>query len=67
MMVECAGEWSGDWKVEGASKESQQKFMQAQLQVYSGAKFGWAYWAYKCDSNSWSIKWMIENGYAKLS
>jgi len=67
MLVECAGEWSGDWKVQRASKQSQQKFVKAQLDVYSGAKFGWAYWAYKCDSNSWDIKWMIENDYVRLS
>ncbi|KAG5000154.1 hypothetical protein AAZX31_08G136700 [Glycine max] len=60
------GEWSSDWKVQSASKIDQQKFTQVQVDVYSRAKFGWAYWAYKCDSNFWSIKWMIENNYIKL-
>nr|KYP45218.1 Glucan 1,3-beta-glucosidase [Cajanus cajan] len=60
------GEWSGDWKAQRASKKDHQKFMQVQVEVYSGAKFGWAYWAYKCDSNFWDIKWMIENNYVKL-
>ncbi|KAK7318574.1 hypothetical protein RJT34_03277 [Clitoria ternatea] len=60
------GEWSGDWKVQRASKEDHHKYLQVQLEVYSHAKFGWAYWAYKCDSNYWSLKWMIENNYVKL-
>lgn len=60
------GEWSSDWKVQSASKIDQQKFTQVQVDVYSRAKFGWAYWAYICDSNFWSIKWMIENNYIKL-
>ncbi|RZC13008.1 probable glucan 1,3-beta-glucosidase A [Glycine soja] len=60
------GEWSSDWKVQSASKKDHQKFTQVQVDVYSRAKFGWAYWAYICDSNFWSIKWMIENNYIKL-
>lgn len=60
------GEWSADWKVQGSSKEDHQKFTQVQVDVYSRAKFGWAYWAYKCDSNFWSIKWLTENNYIKL-
>ncbi|KAG4954530.1 hypothetical protein JHK85_040896 [Glycine max] len=60
------GEWSSDWKVHNASKKDQQKCTQVQVDVYSRAKFGWAYWAYKCDSNFWSIKWMIEKNYIKL-
>ncbi|KAL2343032.1 hypothetical protein Fmac_004317 [Flemingia macrophylla] len=61
------GEWSGDWKVQKASKKDHQKFMQVQVEVYSRARFGWAYWAYKCDSNFWSIKWLIENNHVKLN
>ncbi|XP_057419357.1 probable glucan 1,3-beta-glucosidase A [Lotus japonicus] len=60
------GEWSGDWKVRGASKKDFQKFTQAQVKVYSRATFGWAYWAYKGDSNYWNLKWMIENNYFKF-
>ncbi|KAK7358947.1 hypothetical protein VNO77_00888 [Canavalia gladiata] len=60
------GEWSGDWKVQRASKKDYQKFAQVQIHVYSRATFGWAYWAYICDSNYWSLKWMIQNGYINL-
>ncbi|XP_027366047.1 probable glucan 1,3-beta-glucosidase A [Abrus precatorius] len=61
------GEWSGDWKVQKASKEDYQKFAKVQVDVYSGATFGWAYWAYVCDSNYWSLKWMIQNNYVSLN
>lgn len=60
------GEWTGEWSIQGASKEEYQRYAQAQLDVYSRATFGWAYWAYKCRYNHWSLKWMIENGYIKL-
>ncbi|XP_054805540.1 probable glucan 1,3-beta-glucosidase A [Prosopis cineraria] len=60
------GEWTAEWNVQGASKEDYQRFAKAQLDVYSRASFGWAYWAYKCQFNHWSLKWMIENGYIKL-
>lgn len=60
------GEWSGEWKVQSASKIDYQKFMQVQMEVYSRDTFGWAYWAYKCDSNYWSLKWMLDNNYVKL-
>ncbi|XP_062116260.1 probable glucan 1,3-beta-glucosidase A [Humulus lupulus] len=60
------GEWCGEFAMQGASKEDYQRFGKAQLDVYGRATFGWAYWAYKCDSNYWSLKWMIENNYIKL-
>ncbi|AET04533.2 putative glucan 1,3-beta-glucosidase [Medicago truncatula] len=60
------GEWSGDWKVKNALKKDSQQFMKVQVEVYSRATFGWAYWAYKCDSNNWSLKWLLENNYVKL-
>ncbi|KAK7247451.1 hypothetical protein RIF29_42334 [Crotalaria pallida] len=60
------GEWSGEWKVKSASKLDYQIFENVQLEVYSNATFGWAYWSYKCDSNHWSLKWMIENNYVKF-
>ncbi|CAJ2638574.1 unnamed protein product [Trifolium pratense] len=60
------GEWTAEWKVESASKQDYQRYGQAQLDVYSRASFGWAYWSYKCQYNHWSLKWMIENGYIKL-
>ncbi|AES68504.1 putative glucan 1,3-beta-glucosidase [Medicago truncatula] len=61
------GEWTGEWTIQNASKQDFQNFAQAQLDVYSRATFGWAYWSYKCQFNRWSLKWMIENGYIKLS
>ncbi|KAJ9132935.1 hypothetical protein P3X46_033752 [Hevea brasiliensis] len=55
------GEWTAEWNVKGASKEDYQKFAKAQQEVYGRATFGWAYWAYKCASRHWSLKWNIEN------
>ncbi|KAL2335869.1 hypothetical protein Fmac_010315 [Flemingia macrophylla] len=60
------GEWTGEWSINGATKEDYQSYAKAQLEVYSGATFGWAYWAYKCRFGHWSLKWMIENGYINL-
>ncbi|XP_028755093.1 probable glucan 1,3-beta-glucosidase A [Neltuma alba] len=60
------GEWTAAWAVQGASKEDYQRFAKAQLDVYSQASYGWAYWAYKCQYEPWSLKWMIENGYINL-
>ncbi|XP_027333458.1 probable glucan 1,3-beta-glucosidase A [Abrus precatorius] len=60
------GEWTAVWRVKNAAKEDYQRYTQAQLDVYSRATFGWAYWAYKCDGTYWSLKWMIQNGYIKL-
>ncbi|KAF2323022.1 hypothetical protein GH714_032807 [Hevea brasiliensis] len=61
MMEFFAGEWTAEWNVKGASKEDYQKFAKAQQEVYGRATFGWAYWAYKCASRHWSLKWNIEN------
>ncbi|KAH9669978.1 Mannan endo-1,4-beta-mannosidase [Citrus sinensis] len=60
------GEWCCEWEAEGASKRDYQRFAEAQLDVYGRATFGWAYWAYKCHLNHWSLRWMIENNYIKL-
>ncbi|KAK7259807.1 hypothetical protein RIF29_25422 [Crotalaria pallida] len=60
------GEWTAEWSTQGAAKEDYQRFAQAQVDVYSRATFGWAYWAYKCRYEHWSLKWMLENGYIKL-
>ncbi|XP_048335964.2 probable glucan 1,3-beta-glucosidase A isoform X1 [Ziziphus jujuba] len=60
------GEWTAEWAINGASKEDYQRFAKAQLDVYGGASFGWAYWAYNCDHDHWSLKWMIENNYITL-
>ncbi|KAK3212042.1 hypothetical protein Dsin_016748 [Dipteronia sinensis] len=55
-----------EWAVQGASKEDYKRFTKAQLDVYGKATSGWAYWAYKCEQNHRSLKWMIENGYIQL-
>ncbi|KAH7520633.1 hypothetical protein FEM48_Zijuj08G0165600 [Ziziphus jujuba var. spinosa] len=60
------GEWTGEWKINGASKEDYQRFTKAQLETYGHATFGWAYWAYKCQFDHWSLKWMIEKQYVTL-
>lgn len=60
------GEWTAAWNVQGASMEDYQRYAKAQQEVYSKATYGWAYWAYKCQYQPWSLKWMIENGYIKV-
>ncbi|GLT93839.1 hypothetical protein SLE2022_116130 [Rubroshorea leprosula] len=60
------GEWVAEWQVTGASKVEYQRFGKAQLQVYSRATFGWAYWTLKNVNNHWSLEWMIKNGYIQL-
>ncbi|KAK9990200.1 hypothetical protein SO802_025185 [Lithocarpus litseifolius] len=60
------GEWTAEFARNGASMQDYQNFAKAQLDVYGLATFGWAYWAYKCQYEHWSLKWMIENNYIKL-
>ncbi|XP_022773868.1 glucan 1,3-beta-glucosidase A-like [Durio zibethinus] len=60
------GEWTGEFARNDASKEDYQRFAQAQLDVYGRATFGWAYWAYKCKQDHWSLRWMIDNNIIKL-
>ncbi|KAF5480817.1 hypothetical protein F2P56_001530 [Juglans regia] len=60
------GEWTAEFAFNGASMQDYQRFAQAQQAVYGSATFGWAYWAYKCSQNHWSLRWMIENNYIKL-
>ncbi|KAK6938177.1 Glycoside hydrolase, family 5 [Dillenia turbinata] len=60
------GEWVAEWQVQGATKEDYQRFAQAQLDVWSRATFGWAYWTLKNVNNHWSLEWMIQNGYITL-
>ena len=66
MVVNFVGEWTAEWAKSGASKEDYQRFAKAQIDVYRRATFGWAYWAYRCAQNHWSLEWMIENGYINL-
>ncbi|XP_006661724.2 uncharacterized protein LOC102701660 isoform X1 [Oryza brachyantha] len=61
------GEWSAEWNVLGASEEDYKRFAQAQLEVYSQATFGWAFWSFKHVQNHWSLEWMIKNGYISLN
>ncbi|GMY11317.1 probable glucan 1,3-beta-glucosidase A [Fagus crenata] len=60
------GEWTAEFARNGASMQDYLKFAKAQQDVYGRATFGWAYWAYKCAAQHWSLKWMIENNYIKL-
>ncbi|MBA0851220.1 hypothetical protein Goshw_015561 [Gossypium schwendimanii] len=60
------GEWTAEFARNDASMEDYQRFAKAQLDVYGRATFGWAYWAYNCDRNHWSLKWMIENNFIQL-
>ncbi|XVF61671.1 hypothetical protein PTKIN_Ptkin08bG0149200 [Pterospermum kingtungense] len=60
------GEWTAEFAQQGESMEDYQRFAKAQIDVYGRATFGWGYWAYKCEQNHWSLKWMIENNYIKL-
>jgi hypothetical protein len=57
-----AGEWTAKWNVLGASREEKQTFVNAQLDVYGQATFGWAFWAYKANDPYWSLKTMIKDG-----
>lgn len=43
----CAGEWTNEWEVKGASQDDYQKFGAAQLDVFGQATFGWAFWSYQ--------------------
>ncbi|KAK6938178.1 Glycoside hydrolase, family 5 [Dillenia turbinata] len=60
------GEWVAEWQLQGATKEDYQRFAQAQLNVWSRATFGWAYWTFKNVNHHWSLEWMINNGYIKV-
>ncbi|KAL5128657.1 putative glucan 1,3-beta-glucosidase A [Glycine soja] len=57
------GEWTAEWKVEGATKKDYQRFVKAELDVFGRATFGWCYWTLKNVNNHWSLEWMIKNGY----
>ncbi|BFG19237.1 hypothetical protein CerSpe_055110 [Prunus speciosa] len=61
------GEWVAEWKITGATKEDYQRFANAQLEVWGRATFGWAYWTLKNVNKHWSLEWMINNGYIKLT
>ncbi|XP_044962372.1 probable glucan 1,3-beta-glucosidase A [Hordeum vulgare subsp. vulgare] len=57
------GEWTAEWKVGGASREENQTFVDAQLDVYGQATFGWAFWTYSNPKDPyWSLKSLIKDG-----
>ncbi|XP_030535073.1 probable glucan 1,3-beta-glucosidase A [Rhodamnia argentea] len=56
------GEWTSALDFSGATKEDSRKFAKAQQDVYGQATFGWAYWSYKCQYDTWDLKQMIEGG-----
>jgi hypothetical protein len=55
-----AGEWTAKWNV--ASAEENQRFVNAQMDVYGQATFGWAFWTYKANDPYWSLETMIKDG-----
>lgn len=62
-----SGEWTAEFAINGSSKEDYQRFARAQLDVYGRASFGWTYWTYKCNSDHWNLKWMLDNSYITLN
>ncbi|GAB4847242.1 hypothetical protein Ancab_026283 [Ancistrocladus abbreviatus] len=61
------GEWVNEWNVTGATQQDYQNFGRAQLDVYSAASFGWAYWTLKNDRKHWDFEWNVRNNYLQLS
>ncbi|XP_074262981.1 putative glucan 1,3-beta-glucosidase A isoform X2 [Silene latifolia] len=61
------GEWVAEWVARDATEGDLKNYANAQLQVYGGASFGWAYWTLKNVNNHWSLQWMIQNGYINLT
>ncbi|KAL5731858.1 hypothetical protein ACHQM5_004546 [Ranunculus cassubicifolius] len=57
------GEWVNLMTVENASREDYIKFGKAQLEVYSEASFGWAYWTLKNQVKRWDFEWNIQRSY----
>ncbi|KAL5731856.1 hypothetical protein ACHQM5_004544 [Ranunculus cassubicifolius] len=60
------GEWVNLMTVEDASKDDYQRFGKAQVEVYSEASFGWAYWTLKSEVKHWDLEWNIQNNYLQL-
>nr|GMC48504.1 probable glucan 1,3-beta-glucosidase A [Ipomoea batatas] len=61
------GEWVAEWTIRNQIKEDYERYAKAQLEVFGGATFGWAYWGLKNNvTGYWSLEWMIKNGYIKL-
>ncbi|GMH24684.1 hypothetical protein Nepgr_026527 [Nepenthes gracilis] len=60
------GEWVNEWNVTDGSQQDYQNFGRAQLDVYSTASFGWAYWTLKNDRKHWDFEWNIRSKYLQL-
>lgn len=60
------GEWTNEWKVQGASRSEYQQFGDAQLQAYEKASFGWSYWTLKNEEKHWDFEWNIKHNYLRL-
>ncbi|KAF9610814.1 hypothetical protein IFM89_025055 [Coptis chinensis] len=60
------GEWVNEMSLTNASQFDYQDFGRSQLEVYSEASFGWAYWTLKNDRKHWDFEWNIQNGYLQL-
>ncbi|KAF5199656.1 Glucan 1,3-beta-glucosidase [Thalictrum thalictroides] len=61
------GEWVNEMEFRQGSQLDYQQFGKAQLDVYSDASFGWAYWTLKNNNNHWDLKWNIQNNYLLLN
>lgn len=61
------GEWTNEWKAQGASRSDYQRFGDAQLEVYEQASFGWSYWTLKNAEKHWDFEWSTKHKYLKSS
>ncbi|KAI3441128.1 Exonuclease domain-containing protein [Psidium guajava] len=60
------GEWTSALDFKGATKADSGTFAKAQQDVYGRANFGWAYWSYKCQYDTWNFKQMTEDGFIHI-
>ncbi|PPS18837.1 hypothetical protein GOBAR_AA01751 [Gossypium barbadense] len=65
--ISADGEWTGEFGAKNGSMEDYKRYTKAEVDVFGGATFGWAYWSYKCEENHWSLKWMIDNNFIQLN
>ena len=60
----CPGEWTNELAYKGASRAEYEMLGKAQLEVYSEATAGWAYWNYITeDSPHWDFSRNYKDGY----
>lgn len=63
-LVWWSGEWTNEVAYEGASRGEYQMLAEAQLEVYSRATAGWAYWSYITEeSPRWNFAQSYKDGY----